>query len=80
LADYQFLSRGNPVAAGVHDGDVLSCEIAGGVITSRLNGKVIATATDPSPLAGGAPGIGFYSDGTPAGSKYGFTSFRTPAR
>jgi hypothetical protein len=80
LADYQFLSRGNQVAAGVHDGDVLSCEIVGGVITSRLNGKVIATATDPAPIATGAPGIGYFSDGTPAGSKYGFTSFRTPAR
>jgi hypothetical protein len=73
-SQFTFISKGNPVASGVHDGDVFSCEVVGNVITSRLNGNVIATGTDNS-IATGAPGIGFYASGAPASQKFSFTKF-----
>jgi len=74
-SDFKFISSGNPVAGGVHDGDTFQCDVIGNVITSRLNGKVIATGSDTTIASGGAPGIGFYAEGAPASRKYSFTKF-----
>ena len=74
-SDFKFISAGNPVSGGVHDGDVYQADVIGDVITVRLNGKVIATGTDDSIPSGGAPGIGFFAQGAPASKKYSFTSF-----
>ena len=74
-SQFKFISSGNPVAGGVHDGDVFQPDVIGNVITSRLNGKVIATGTDSSIPSGGAPGIGFYAEGAPASKKFSFTRF-----
>jgi hypothetical protein len=74
-SDFKFISSGNAVAGGVHDGDVFQADVIGNVITSRLNGRVLATATDSSLPSGGAPGIGFYSEGAPASQKFSFTKF-----
>jgi hypothetical protein len=74
-SDFKFISSGNAVAGGVHDGDVFQADVVGNVITSRLNGRVLATATDSSLPSGGAPGIGFYSEGAPASQKFSFTKF-----
>jgi hypothetical protein len=65
---------------GVHDGDVFEAQIVGHEITVRLNGTIIATATDdPSWLpAVGSPGIGFYRFDSPGpldAMDYCFTSF-----
>jgi hypothetical protein len=50
---------------GVHDGDVFEADIVGNTITARLNGTVIASATDTGQtgvpaIASGNPGIGFF--------------------
>lgn len=74
-SQFTFISSGNPVSGGVHDGDVFQADIVGNVITARLNGRVIATGTDSSIPSGGAPGMGFYSEGAPASSKYSFTQY-----
>jgi len=74
-ADFKFISTGNPVPGGVHDGDIFQADIVGNVITSRLNGKVIATGTDSSISSGGAPGMGFYAEGAAASKKFSFTHF-----
>ena len=74
-SDFKFISSGNPVSGGVHDGDTFQCEVVGNVITSKLNGKVLATATDSSIPSGGAPGIGFYAEKAPASRKFSFTKF-----
>jgi len=74
-SDFKFISTGNPVSGGVHDGDAFQCDVIGNVITSRLNGKVLATATDNSIPGGGAPGMGFYAEGAPASRKYSLTKF-----
>lgn len=74
-SEFNFISQGNPVAGGIKDGDIFQADIIGNVITVRLNGNVIATATDNTFLDGGAPGIGFYSEGAPASKKYSFTKF-----
>lgn len=74
-SEFKFISSGNPVADGVHDGDTFQCDVVGNVITSRLNGKVLATGTDNSIPSGGAPGIGFYAEKAPASRKFSFTKF-----
>ena len=74
-SEFKFISSGNPVAGGVHDGDTFQCDVVGSVITSRLNGKVIATGSDSSIPGGGAPGIGFYAEGAPASRKFSFSKF-----
>ena len=74
-SEFKFISSGNPVSGGVHDGDVFQADVVGNVITSRLNGKVIAKATDDSIPSGGAPGIGFFAQGAPASKKFSFTDF-----
>jgi hypothetical protein len=74
-SDFKFISSGNAIAGGVHDGDVFQADVVGNVITSRLNGKVIATGSDSSIPSGGAPGIGFYAEGAPASSRFSFTRF-----
>jgi hypothetical protein len=51
------VSGGAP--GSVHDGDVFSADMIGSNITVRLNGRVIATASD-SVWTTGNPGIGFY--------------------
>ena len=73
-SDFTFVSSGNPVSSGVQDGDVFECNVVGNVITSSLNGKMIATGTDSS-IRSGAPGIGFYSEGAPASQKFSFSRF-----
>ena len=74
-SQFKWVSSGNPVVGGVHDGDVFQADVVGNVITSRLNGKVIASGTDNSIPSGGAPGIGFYSEGAATGKKFGFSRF-----
>jgi len=74
-SQFTFISSGNPVSTGVHDGDVFQADVVGNVITARLNGRVIATGTDSSIPSGGAPGMGFYSEGAPASPKYSFTHY-----
>jgi hypothetical protein len=74
-SQFTFISSGNPVSTGVHDGDVFQADVVGNVITARLNGRVIATGTDSSIPSGGAPGMGFYSEGAAASSKYSFTHY-----
>lgn len=74
-SDFKFISSGNPVVGGVHDGDVFQADVVGNVITSRLNGKVIATGVDNSIPSGGAPGIGFYAEGASVGRKFSFSRF-----
>jgi len=74
-SEYSFISSGNPVSGGVHDGDLFQADVIGNVITSRLNGRVIATGTDSSIPSGGAPGIGFYVEGAPASRRFSFTHF-----
>jgi len=73
LSDFAFLSAAMPIPA-LKDGDILQCDIVGNVITERLNGQVIATATD-SVITSGNPGMGFYWQSGAATSKYGFTSY-----
>jgi hypothetical protein len=74
-SDFKFISSGNTVVGGVHDGDVFQADVVGNVITSRLNGKVIATAIDNTIPSGGAPGIGFYAEGAAVGRKFSFSRF-----
>jgi hypothetical protein len=74
-SQFKFISSGNPVSGGVHDGDTFQCDVVGNVITSRLNGRVIARGTDSSLPSGGAPGIGFYAEGQPASQKFSFSQF-----
>ena len=74
-SQFKFISRGNPVTAGVHDGDVFQADVVGNVITSRLNGRVIAQGTDSSIPSGGAPGIGFFWQGAPASQKFSLSRF-----
>jgi hypothetical protein len=64
----------NAVPQGVHDGDVFQADIIGNIITSRLNGQVIASGTDNA-ITSGSPGIGFYSQGGAASQKFSFTHF-----
>ncbi|HEV8244274.1 MAG TPA: malectin domain-containing carbohydrate-binding protein, partial [Polyangiaceae bacterium] len=64
----------NGVPQGVHDGDVFQADIIGNVITSRLNGQVIASGTDNA-ITSGSPGIGFYAEGAAANQKFSFTHF-----
>ena len=78
-SQFKWVSEGNPVSAGVHDGDVFQADVIGNVITSRLNGRVIATGTDNTIPSGGAPGIGFYAEGPAASQKFSFTRFTSPA-
>ncbi len=73
-SEFTFISSGNPVAGGVHDGDVFQADVIGNVITARLNGQVIATGTDSS-ISIGSPGIGFYVEGAPASAKFSFSEF-----
>jgi len=59
-------SAGSPLTSmGVHDGDVFEADIIGNAITVRLNGTVIASASDTGQTGSGAiatgnPGIGFF--------------------
>lgn len=73
LADFAFLASGAAVD-GVHDGDVFSATISGNTITSRLNGRMLAMATDDA-ITSGNPGIGFYWEHAAASQKFSFTSF-----
>jgi len=63
------------------DGDILAAQIVGYTITSWLirdgvkHQLCTGTDTKAGKLATGSPGIGFYWAGSPATSKYGFTSF-----
>src|SRR6185436_7225994 len=75
LSQFKYIAKGGAVAGGVHDGDVFQADVIGNVITSRLNGKVIATGTDSSIPSGGAPGIGFFARGAPASQKFSFSRF-----
>jgi len=74
-SQFKFITSGNPVAGGVHDGDVFQADVIGNVITARLNGNVIARGVDNSIPSGGAPGIGFYWQGAPASQKFSFSQF-----
>lgn len=74
-SQFKWVSSGNPVSGGVHDGDIFQADVIGNVITARLNGKVIATGTDSSIPSGGAPGMGFYAEGAPASQKFSFSKF-----
>jgi hypothetical protein len=64
------------VAGGLHEGDVVSAKIIGSTITSYVNGKQVAQATD-STYPTGNPGMGFWLGGpsTTPNSYYSFTSF-----
>jgi hypothetical protein len=73
LGDFAFLATG-AAANGVHDGDVFSATITGSTITSYLNGKMLATATDGA-ITRGDPGIAFYWERAAASQKFSFTSF-----
>lgn len=73
LQDFTFLASGS-ASGGVHDGDVFSATVTGNTITSYLNGKQLATATD-SAITSGGPGIAFYWEGQAGSKKYSFTSF-----
>jgi len=77
LNDFAFLGEGS-APNGVHDGDVFSAQIVGNTITSYLNGKPLATASD-SAVASGDPGIGFYWQGQAGAKSYSFTSFTAKA-
>jgi hypothetical protein len=83
---FDSLVSGSPLTTmGVHDADVFSAEIVGNKITARLNGTIIATATDSDgaagggpPIATGNPGIGFFRHdigGTIDPKSCSFTSF-----
>lgn len=76
---FDSLVSGSPLTGlGIHEGDVFYAQIVGGVITVKLNSTVIASVTDPSPYAHGAPGVGFFRHniGTPDDpSSYCFTSY-----
>jgi hypothetical protein len=74
VSQYTTLAFVGPIAGGVHDGDVFQADVVGNVVTSRLNGTVIATGTDDA-VTSGSPGIGFYSQGAPASQKFSFTHF-----
>jgi beta-galactosidase len=74
-SQFKFITVGNPVAGGVHDGDVFQADVIGNVITARLNGNVIARGVDDSIPSGGAPGIGFYWQGGAASQKFSFSQF-----
>ena len=73
LNDFAFIGSGS-ASNGVHDGDVFSATVTGSTITSYLNGKQLATATD-SMITTGNPGIAFYWEGQAGSKKYSFTSF-----
>lgn len=74
-SQFKWVSSGNPVSGGVHDGDIFQADVIGNVITARLNGRVIATGVDSSIPSGGAPGMGFYAEGAPASQRFSYTSF-----
>ena len=77
LNDFAFIGAGS-APNGVHDGDVFSAQVIGTTITSYLNGKQLATATD-SAVMSGDPGIGFYWQGQAGSKSYSFTSFTAKA-
>ena len=74
ISQYTYVARSS-APEGVSDGDVFQADVIGNVITVRLNGRVLVTGTDTAIPDGGAPGIGFYWDGSPASQKYSFTRF-----
>jgi hypothetical protein len=58
-----------PGSPSVTNGNnTLSANIVGSIITVSVNGSVVATVTDPSPIANGAPGIGFNTFNTSGGN------------
>jgi len=85
---FDSLISGTPSRAlGVQDGDILSAEIVGNTITATLtrhgHTTILASATDPSPITTGSPGIGFFRGTAPGAttnsSSFGFTSFSATA-
>jgi hypothetical protein len=75
VSEYTTICEVWPVPGGVHDGDVLQADIIGNRITLRLNGTVIATGVDSAPLTGGAPGVGFFAQGSHASQQFSFTRY-----
>ena len=67
---------GGSVPGGIRDGDTVSAQIVGRVITVFVRGKPVATATDAT-FASGNPGIGFWRGGDSGLllGDYGFTSY-----
>jgi len=68
------------VPGGIHDGDVVSAQIVGDVITASVNGVPVATAKD-STYATGNPGMGFWVGGPSSTPNYyyGFTRYTATA-
>lgn len=70
-----------PSPIGVQDGDIFSAQIVGYTITSWITRAGVrhqlCTATDTSAekVSSGSPGIGFYTAGAAASSKFSLTSF-----
>jgi len=81
LGDYTYVTaQGSGGPGSVRDGDVFTAQIVGNTITTSLNGKRLATATDAT-FTTGNPGMGFFRGSNGAGSlgDYGFSSFTATA-
>src|SRR5690349_24525949 len=65
--------------SGINDGDVIDATVTGpataAVITVKLNGVTIVTATDTAGLSAGNPGMGFDAGTQADGANFGIRSF-----
>jgi hypothetical protein len=74
-----FTNLNTGLISGINDGDVIDATVTGpasaAVITVKLNGVTIVTATDTAGLATGNPGIGFDAGTQANGANFGIRSF-----
>jgi hypothetical protein len=84
FASFDYLFKGTGAQFGVKNGDVVSADIAGNVITASVNGqekaRVDITSIGGTVFASGNPGMGFNLENAPTGcsgtnGNYGYTNF-----
>jgi len=77
LGSFSYLKHVEGLPYGVRTGDVIKATIVGNVITTYINGVQMLQVTDNT-FTSGAPGIGFYVEGTTGAvdGDYGLTSFK----
>lgn len=62
LGNFDILANPTGSGPGVHEGDVVTATNVNGLITAKINGTTIQTATDTT-FRGGSPGIGAFCRG-----------------
>jgi len=74
LGNFTLIDSRGGTAYGIKEGDVVKATIVGNKITTYINGVAKFSVTD-STFSNGAPGMGFYLQGSGVTSNYGFTKF-----